>query len=89
VIPKNFRWIPWNLEHATTHGCTIAEIQRVVREAGRGFPRKRDRQKWLIVGRGTGGRMVEVIYLLDEDGSTAFVIHAMPLTTRRRRGGRR
>jgi hypothetical protein len=57
----------------------------VVRNAGRGFPRKRDSEKWLVVGRGIGGRFIEVIYLLDDDG-TAFVIHAMPLTTRRRRG---
>lgn len=28
--------------------------------------------------------MVEVVYTLDDDG-TAFVIHAMPLTVRRRR----
>ena len=50
-----------------------------------GFPRKRDREKWLVIGRGIGGRLVEIVYLLDDDG-TAFVIHAMPLTTRRRRG---
>ncbi len=37
-----------------------------------------------MIGRGTGDRPVEVIYLLDDDG-TAFVIHAMPLTTRRKR----
>jgi hypothetical protein len=38
-----------------------------------------------VIGRGIGGRLIEVVYVLDEDG-TAFVIHAMPLTTRRRRG---
>jgi uncharacterized DUF497 family protein len=88
VAPTEFRWIEWNHEHATQHGCTIGEIENVVRNAGRGFPRKRDRQKWLVVGRGTGGRMIRVIYILDDDG-TAFVIHAMPVTTRRRRRGRR
>jgi hypothetical protein len=75
----------WNLQHATKHGCTIDEIESLVLNAGRGFPRKRDREKWLVVGRGMGGRLVEVVYLLDDDGA-AFVIHAMPLTTRRRRG---
>jgi len=44
-----------------------------------------DRKKWLVIGRGTGDRIVKVIYLLDGD-KAAFVIHAMPLTTRRRRG---
>lgn len=63
----------------------MMEIESVVRLAGRGFPRKLDRKKFLIIGRGVGHRMIEVIYLLDDDG-TAFVIHAMPLTTRRRRG---
>ena len=38
----------------------------------------------MVVGRGQAGRMIRVIYLLDED-RTYFVIHAMPLTLRRRR----
>ena len=85
MAPDAFRWIEWNLEHATKHGCTVAEIESVVQSAGHGFPRKRDKKKWLVVGRGLGGRIIEVVYLLDDDG-TAFVIHAMPLTTRRKRG---
>jgi hypothetical protein len=85
MSPSQFRWIDWNRDHATRHGCAIGEIESVVRNARHGFPRKRDRRKWLVIGRGNGGRMVEVIYLLDNDG-TAFVIHAMPLTTRGRRG---
>jgi hypothetical protein len=85
VVPESFRWIDWNREHATKHGCTIREIEAVMSHPGRGFPRRLDRDKWLVVGRGTGNRVVEVIFLLDDDG-TAFVIHAMPLTTRRRRG---
>jgi uncharacterized DUF497 family protein len=85
VVPTEFRWIEWNLDHATKHGCKIAEIESVVLEPGRGFPRKADRRKWMVVGRGMGGRIIEVVYVLDGDG-IAFVIHAMPLTTRRRRG---
>jgi hypothetical protein len=46
-----------------------------------------DKRKWLVIGRGIGGRLIRVIYLLDDD-QTVFVIHAMPLTTRRRRRGR-
>jgi hypothetical protein len=85
VIPTEFRWIEWNLEHATKHGCTVEEIESVVRNARRGYPRKVDRGKWQVVGRGMAGRMIEVVYVPDDDG-VAFVIHAMPLTTRRRRG---
>lgn len=83
----HFRWNEWNREHATKHGCTVSEIESVVRNMGRGFPRKMDDEKRLVIGRGQGGRFVKVIYVLDRDG-TAYVIHAMPLTTRRRRGGR-
>jgi hypothetical protein len=85
VAPTQFRWIEWNRDHAMKHGCSIHEIESVVRSAGRGFPRKRDRKKWLVIGRGTAGRLIRVIYVLDPD-KAAFVIHAIPLTTRRRRG---
>ena len=83
--PKDFRWIEWNIDHATKHGCTIPEIERVVLNAGSGYPRKHRNDTWLVQGRGTGNRMIEVVYVMD-DRTTAFVIHAMPLTTRRRRG---
>ncbi len=80
-----FRWIPWNIGQATKHGCTVGEIESIVRNAGRGFPRYIGDGKWLVCGRGTGGRMVEVIDIVDPD-DTLFVIHAMPITLRRRRG---
>ena len=79
-----FRWNEWNLEHATKHGCTIPEIESVVRNAGRGWPRKGAESKYTVEGRGQGGRMVRVVYVIDPDG-TLYVIHALPLTTRRRR----
>jgi hypothetical protein len=87
--PDDFRWIEWNIDHATKHGCTIPEIESVVRHAEHGFPLDIGDEKYFVQGRGTSDRLIEVIYLLDEDGSTAFVIHAMPLITRRRRGRRR
>lgn len=83
--PSAFRWIEWNENHATSHGCTIREIERVVFNNN---ARRVGREKWQSVGRGVGGRMVEVVFLLDPDGTTAFILHAMPLTTRRRRGKR-
>jgi hypothetical protein len=82
--PTGFRWNDWNREHATRHGCTIAEIESVVRNPGRGFPRKVGDEKWRVEGRGVGGRMIRVIYLLSPR-PLAYVIQAMPLTTRRRR----
>ncbi len=83
-IVETFRWNHWNLEHATFHGCTIDEIEWVVNHRGRGFPRKQGNGKWLVEGRGIGDRMIEVIFLRNPY-PTVYVIHAMPLTTRRRR----
>lgn len=79
-----FRWNSWNTEHATRHGCTVGEIESVVVNGGRGFPRKTGDDKWLVRGRGTGGRLVQVVYVVSP-ADTIYVIHAMPLTTRRRR----
>ena len=52
-------------------------------------------EKFRVEGRGIGNRMIEVIFVFDEDDElgaeddTLYVIHAMPLTTRRRRSKRR
>jgi hypothetical protein len=79
-----FRWNEWNRDHATRHGCTIEEIQWVVRNAGRGFPRYIGDDKYEVEGRGIGGRMVRVIFIRSPR-PVVYVIHAMLLTTRRRR----
>ena len=81
----NFRWNAWNVNHTTKHGCNIPEIEAVVRKARRPWPRSIGNEKWMVEARGQGGRMVRVVYLIDPPPDTIFVIHAMPLTTRRRR----
>lgn len=84
-----FRWNTWNIEHATKHGCTIEEIESVVRRELRARRlRKAAEKKWRVEGRGIGDRIIEVVFLVDDDGQTIYVIHAMPLTTRRRRSSR-
>jgi alkyl hydroperoxide reductase subunit AhpC len=40
--------------------------------------------KWMVQGRGQGDRPIRVVFLIDPD-KTIYIIHAMPLTTRRRR----
>lgn len=60
------------------HGCTPAEAERVVRAAGRGYPRKIGDGKYLAVAQGQGGRWVQVIYLHSPPG-TLYIIHALPL----------
>ena len=89
-----FRWDDWNRINATKHGCKISEIESVVRaESRRGAAVDCGNDKFRVQGRGQGGRIIEVIFLFDEEDAsvmydqTLYVIHAMPLTTRRRRSG--
>ena len=55
-----FRWIPWNLDHATQHGVSITECERVVRG---GRYRQGKGGKYRAVGRGVGGRWLQVVLL--------------------------
>ena len=87
LVAASFKWHEWNLEHATQHGCTVAEIEVVVRNPGRGYPRHVGDEKLLVIGRGQGGRLIRLVYVIDDEGPI-FVIHAMPVTTRRRRRSR-
>ncbi|HZK80872.1 MAG TPA: hypothetical protein VFC46_07390 [Humisphaera sp.] len=82
-----FRWNDWNLEQTTKHGCRLEEIESVIRHEVRARrARKVGNDKWRVEGRGIGDRMMEAIFIWDDgDGDTVYVIHAMPLTTRRRR----
>jgi hypothetical protein len=48
--------------------------------------RKAGDEKWIVRGRGQGDRLIQVIFVEDLEGNdTLFVIHAMPVSTRRRR----
>jgi len=80
----DFRWNEWNEEHATKHGVSEAEAERVILGAVRPWPRYQGNGKWMVEGRGQGDRFVRVVYLVDPD-DTLYVIHAMPLTGRRRK----
>jgi uncharacterized DUF497 family protein len=81
-----FRWNQWNIENCTKHGCSIREVEAVIENAGHGYPRKAANDKLLVIGRGQGGRVVEVFYLRDPaPEKTLYPIHAMPVSTRRRR----
>lgn len=83
-----FRWNEWNLDHATRHGVSVAECERVVRIAKRPYPLARGDGKYLVVGRGQGDRLIRVVYVLDDD-ATVYVIHAMPLSDSDKRRHRR
>jgi len=80
-----FRWVEWNLDHATKHGVRVEECEEVVRENGY---RKVGDNKLRAVGRGSGGRWLQVVFVITPDGEV-FVIHARPLTDAEKRRERR
>jgi len=84
----DFRWNESNVEHIARHGVAREEAESVVRIARDPFPRKIEEDKWLVWGRGRGGRFLQVIYVLDED-QTIYIIHARPLDDREKRRFRR
>jgi len=60
----------------------------VVERARAPYPEYRGDGKWLVMGRGTGGRMIQVVHVVDPDG-TIYVIHARTLDDPEKRRYRR
>jgi uncharacterized DUF497 family protein len=83
-----FRWNEWNEEHAARHGITPEEAEDVVRSARAPFPLVQNDEKYLVWGPGTGGRLLQVVFVIDPDDAV-FVIHARPLTDAEKRRYRR
>ena len=83
-----FRWNEWNVVHATRHGVSVEEIEALLEAARAPFPEYRGDGKWLVQGRGAGGRFIQTIYVLQAD-EAAYVIHARPLTEPEKRRYRR
>jgi uncharacterized DUF497 family protein len=81
----DFRWNEWNLDHISSHGVTPAEAEAVLQLSR---PLYRGDGKYLAQGRGSGGRWLHVIYVLDDDG-TVYVIHSRSMTDREKRRYRR
>lgn len=84
----DFRWNVWNIEHIGGHGVSPEEAELVINTARSPYPRKIQEDKWIVWGRGSGGRFLQVVFVLDED-MTVFVIHARPLTEPEKRRYRR
>jgi len=78
------------MDHIAEHGVSPEEAQLVVEQARWPYPQVREESKWRGVGRGRGGRWLQVIFVLDpEDEDTGYVIHARPLTERGKKRERR
>ena len=71
-----FRWVLWNLDNATKHGVSVVECERIIRA---GKYRGVGGGKFRAVGRGAGGRWLQVVFALTVEDEV-FVVHARPLT---------
>jgi len=77
-----------NEEHLSRHGVTPEDAEDVIRGARSPFPLVQDDEKYLVWGPGTGGRLLQVVFVIDPDDAV-FVIHARPLTYREKKRYRR
>ncbi len=83
-----FRWIEWNIDKVAEHGITPEEGESVIEGAADPYPQHREDDKFLVWGATSTGRLVQVVFLIDED-DMVFIIHARPLTEREKRRRRR
>ena len=85
---NRFRWNDWNLQHATAHGISVSEAEYVANSARAPFPDACGDDKWRVWGPTSSGRLVQVIYVVDDD-DTFYIIHARPLNEREKKRLRR
>ena len=85
---ETFRWNDWNVDHIAEHGVTPEEAEIVVLRSRSDEVQFAGDGKYLVWGRGRGGRFLQVIFVRDED-EVCYVIHARPLTTKEKRRFRR
>ncbi len=64
----DFRWTDWNVEHIARHGVDPAAAEDAILGAARGFPRRAGADKWLAWGPDANGRLLQVIFVLRDDG---------------------
>ena len=62
-----FRWIAWNRDHVAEHGVEPEEAETVIRQAEPPFPQQVGDDRLLVMGRGQGGRFLQVVYVLEPD----------------------
>ena len=83
-----FRWNDWNIEHVQEHGVSPEEAEDLLREGHATLPVSYGGGKKVVWGRGWGGRLLQVVFVPDDE-ETAYVIHARPLTESEKRRYRR
>ena len=66
-----FRWIDWNVAKVESHGLTTEEVEDVVNNAQRPYPKPIGNGKWLVIGSTPREPRIQVIYLADDDETNA------------------
>jgi uncharacterized DUF497 family protein len=82
------RWNEWNRDKCEKHNVSPHEAEYVVNHPARGFPRKIGSRKRLAIGQAADGTYLQVIFIVDPEG-TAFIIHSRPLIEAEKRALRR
>jgi uncharacterized DUF497 family protein len=88
IMFYDFRWTAWNIDKVESHGLAVADVEFVINNARRPYPKSIRNEKWMVVGPTRNGTVIQVIYLTDPD-DTLFVIHGRPLTPNERHRRRR
>lgn len=76
-----------NLPHIFAHGVTEKEVHQVLRRRGEEFPG--DDRSRIRLGQTDAGRYLQVVYVPDAGGDSAFVVTAFDLTPKAKRAFRR
>jgi hypothetical protein len=75
------------LPHIFDHGVTEEEVQQVLSRAGEELPGSD--QSRIRLGQTAAGRYLQVVYVPDPGGDSAFVVTAYDLTPKAKRAFRR
>ena len=57
-----FAWDDWNKEHVKKHGSNELEAKYVIEHAQKPFPREAADDKYLVWGRASSGRFLQVVF---------------------------
>jgi uncharacterized DUF497 family protein len=88
IAVYEFRWNAWNRDKCDKHNVSPREAEYVVNHPFRGYPARIEDDKFVVRGQTAEGAYLQVIYVVDVDG-TLFVLHTRPLNENEKRALRR
>ena len=62
-----FRWNEWNEDHIGQHGVLPEEAEYSVNNAAPPYPEYVGHGKWLVRGQASGGRFIQVVFVIEDD----------------------